>query len=212
MSSIMNLSVRSFIQEASSRTPTPGGGSVAALVAALGASMASMVAHFSQGPKYASIQEEMDGIVTRMKADMDQFEALLEEDIRSFETYMAASRMPAQTEELKQAKDIALASASVLATEVPVRLLRRCLASLETIEDISARVNRNVLSDLGIAVHLLEAAARSAMITVTINLSGLKDDSLRDKYERECERAIIRIEAIRAQMLAVIDSRINELE
>lgn len=208
--SLMDQSVRSFVQAASSRTPTPGGGSVAALVAALGAAMGSMVAHFSQGPKFASHSEEMEHTIIRMKADIDQYESLLEEDVHSFETYMSAARMSGQTEEHKQVKQAALASASVLATEVPVRLMRRCLASMEAMEGIAGNANRRVLSDLGIAVYLLEAAARSAWITVAINLPGLQEEKLKEQYGRECAQIIGRIETIRAGMLSTIYSRINE--
>jgi len=179
--------IRSFLTSAASSSPTPGGGSVAALVAALGASMTSMVANLTQGAKFADVEGEMKSVAENMTNFMQEAEALLEDDMQSFDRYMAALKLPKDTDEQKASRSAALQEASVKATLVPLRLAEICTQALETSHTIAETANKNVISDLGIAALLLESAAQSALLTVDMNLPGLKDPEQKTAFTNERE-------------------------
>lgn len=177
--------IRSFVTAAASDSPTPGGGSVAALVAALGASMTSMVANLTQGAKFAEYEETMNTAVSQMAAAIEQFETLLEQDMESFDRYMQALKLPKDTDEQKAARSEALRQAGLHATEVPLQLAKLCRDSLNASQVIAETANKNVISDLGIAAFLLESAAQSALLTVDMNLAGMKNAEQRAAFETE---------------------------
>ncbi|UUZ83093.1 cyclodeaminase/cyclohydrolase family protein [Paenibacillus sp. P26] len=174
--------IREFLQKAASKEPTPGGGSAAALVAAVGAAMTSMVGHLSQGEKFAAVQDEiaetLEGI-TKMAAACEE---LLEADIRSFEQYMAAYRLPKQTEEERELRKQAMHQAAVGAILVPLRLMEACLEGMRLTGRITEPSNRNVISDLGIGAILLASAAESAYLTIELNLLSLRDPAQQSAY------------------------------
>ncbi|HEU4964903.1 MAG TPA: cyclodeaminase/cyclohydrolase family protein [Bacilli bacterium] len=177
--------IRSFVTAAASDSPTPGGGSVAALVAALGASMTSMVGNLTQGAKFADYEAEMKQAVATMSDAIGRFETLLEQDMETFDRYMQALKLPKDTDERKSARSEALRQAGLHATEVPLALAKLCRDSLNASQVIADTANKNVISDLGIAALLLESAAQSALLTVDMNLAGMKDSERRTAFETE---------------------------
>ena len=84
---LWDQSIRTFIEQAGSSNPTPGGGSVAALVAALGASMTSMVGNLSQGEKYAAYQVQIHATLERVNTLTTIYEQLLAQGGRYAELF-----------------------------------------------------------------------------------------------------------------------------
>ncbi|TCP55463.1 formiminotetrahydrofolate cyclodeaminase [Tumebacillus sp. BK434] len=203
-----DTTIRSFLTQAASNSPTPGGGSVAALVAALGASMTSMVGNLTQGAKFADVEANMTAAVERMTAAIGQFEQLLEADMASFDRYMAALKLPKDTDEQKAARSQALQEASIHATEVPMRLARLCLDALQISATIGETANKNVISDLGIAALLLESAAQSALLTVDMNLPGLKDLERKSAYAAERDALLNSITPLKDQIVTTVRKRL----
>jgi formiminotetrahydrofolate cyclodeaminase len=200
--------IRSFVAKAASNSPTPGGGSVAALVAALGASMTSMVSNLTQGAKFAELEAEMKAVADNMSAAIREMEQLLEEDMASFDRYMAALKLPKDTDEQKAARSQALQEAAVNATLVPMRLAKLCLDSLRTSQKIAETANKNVISDLGIAALLLESAAQSALLTVEMNLPGLKDQAKKSAFEAERKQIADEITPLKDAIVTTVRQRL----
>ncbi|MFD1677054.1 cyclodeaminase/cyclohydrolase family protein [Alicyclobacillus fodiniaquatilis] len=182
---VFNQSIRSFIDASASAAPTPGGGSVAALVAALGASMTSMVANLTQGAQFASVEADMDELAMKMKEYITTFETLLEADMISFNRYMTAIKLPKSTAEEKAIRTEQIQAATVAAAQVPLHLAETAMQVLEQIHTIKDSANKHVLSDLGISVLLLEAAVQAALLTVDINLPGLKNEGIRTEFTQK---------------------------
>lgn len=178
-------SIRSFVAQAGSADPTPGGGSVAAVVAALGAAMTSMVGRLSQGDKFAAIRPQVEETLSEMNRLSAECETLLHADIASFDRYMSALRLPKATDEEKAQRRAALGEAALQATAVPMRLMAQCREGLTYTLRIAEGANKNVLSDLAIAAILLEAAARSALLTAEINFGSLQDAMLEAAYAEQ---------------------------
>lgn len=189
-SGMFDRSIRSFVEEAGAATPTPGGGSVAALVGALGAAMVSMAANFTQGTKFADAEPAMKEAAVRLQGWTRDCEDMLEADIASFNRYMDAVKLPKATEEEKSIRKEALHVASLQAIEVPLGLMRICRDALKLTADIAASANPNVISDLGIGAILFEASAHSAYLTVEINLASLKDEEAVKLYDDRAARLL----------------------
>ena len=199
--------IQSFLTDASSSSPTPGGGSVAALVAALGSAMSSMVANLTQGEKFAEVTDEMEALASRMQSAIGRFEQLLLADATSFDGYMAALRMPKQSDEEKARRREALQSATVAATEVPLTLADECYSALEDAHRASPGANKNVLSDLGIAAMLLEAAGQCALITADINIPSIKDATIREGFQNRRDSLAAKLTEVRNDTVAQVRRR-----
>jgi len=202
-------SIRDFLNKAGSDAPTPGGGSVAALVRALGASITSMVANLSQGAKFADVQPLMRDIVKQMESLSSRCEELLAADIASFQAYMEALKLPKSTDAEKAARAAAMEQAAVGAIEVPLALLKLCLDGLRCAQTITDCSNKNVISDLGISAILFEASAQSALLTIDINLAGLKDAETKRRYADETAALMTEISVIKETALNSIRSKIH---
>jgi|GEM_PF-165095 5,10-methylene-tetrahydrofolate dehydrogenase/Methenyl tetrahydrofolate cyclohydrolase len=201
-------SIREFLQEAGSSNPTPGGGSVAALIAALGASMTSMVGNLSTGEKFASIQQQISGVIRTMSDLTELCEELLHADIRSFNQFMDALKLPRNTDEQKNERMNAIQQAAIQAIEVPLRLVEICKAGMVCTYSISESSNKNVISDLGIGAILFEAAAQAAVLTIEINLATLKDLELKQQYSDKLALLISDIKSLKSKTLIVARNRI----
>nr|WP_284236930.1 cyclodeaminase/cyclohydrolase family protein [Paenibacillus glycanilyticus] len=201
-------SIHLFLQQAGSSNPTPGGGSVAALIAALGASMTSMVGNLTKGEKFASIQQQVAGVIRTMNHLTEQCEELLHADIRSFNQYMDALKLPKRTDEEKLLRSEAIQKAAIRAIEVPLRLMEICRTGMSSTYSIAETSNKNVISDLGIGAILFEAAAQSALLTIEINLGSLKDQEMKQQYEDKVRLLSGEIGELKSKALVVVRGRI----
>lgn len=203
-------SINSFLQQAGSPSPTPGGGSVAALAAALGASMTSMVAHLSQGERFASIASEVAAAITDMKALTAEGERLMQADIASFNHYMAALKLPKGTEEERTRRLAAIHQAAIQAIDIPLRLMDLCKQGMSRTHSLAEASNKNVASDLAIGAIQLEAAAQSAAITIEINLASLRDDSLARQYRDKLTTLLQDMTELKQDTLSIVRRRMQE--
>ena len=115
------MQIQEFIDELASNSPAPGGGSVAALCGSLGSALVSMVANLTIGKeKYKDNWEAMEAVIAKSEPLRAKFVDLMNKDTESFNVFMAAMKMPKDTDEEKAARRQAMADASKLATEIPL--------------------------------------------------------------------------------------------
>ena len=175
-SRLASMSVRDFLDELASDSPAPGGGSVSALAASMGAALAAMVAVLSHTKKgFESKQEQLDAIATRGQALKDQMLAAVDADTAAFDKLLEAIRMPKDD----PARDAAIADATVAATEVPLGVLERCPDIIQLCREIGRIGLQASLSDAGVGVQMARAAAAGAYQNVCINLSQLPNGDKR---------------------------------
>src|SRR5204863_3380259 len=131
---LASMSVRDFIDELSSDSPAPGGGSVAALAAAMGASLASMVAVLSHTKKgFESKQTDLDRIAVRGQELKTRFLAAVDADTVAFDALLDAMRRPKDD----PARDAAIADATAGAAEVPLSVLEGCAEVIELCREVA---------------------------------------------------------------------------
>lgn len=166
-----------FLHALAARESTPGGGGAAAVTGSQAAALVSMVINFTLGnPKFADVEEEMTALLARSEALRGDLLALADADVAAFTAVSACYGMPRRTDEEKAARTTAMQSALKEASRVPMETAQRCLAVLELVAPVAEKGNPNVVSDAATALLLAEAALRSALVNVDINLKFIKDD------------------------------------
>ncbi len=172
---LASMRVNDFLDELSSDSPAPGGGSVSALAASMAAGLAAMVAVLSHTRKgFESKQADLDRIAVRAQTLKDQLLAAVDADTAAFDQLLEAMRMPKS-----EARDAAITEATVAATEVPLGVLESCPEVIELCIEIGRIGLQASLSDAGVGAQMGRAAAAGAYQNVCINLAGLTDASRR---------------------------------
>ncbi|WP_028983104.1 cyclodeaminase/cyclohydrolase family protein [Sporolactobacillus terrae] len=206
---VFDQSIRQFIEAACSASPTPGGGSVAAVSAALGASMGSMVASLSTGTRFEKNAAQMNTIIEQIKTAIDEFEQIAKQDMESFRLFMDALKMPKDTDEKRAQRSECLQQAAIQAANVPLRLMTQSRDIMALLEKASQIYNKNVISDLGVAVITLDAAIQSAWLTVKINLSSIKNEKTNSNYEKQGMHLLNDVQKIKQSVMNVVMDKIG---
>ena len=171
-------SLSGFVGAVASPTPAPGGGSVAALVGALGGALAQMVAGLTVGrKKYAAVDAEMRELSLKAAGLVNTLSALVARDASSYEAVMVAYKLPTEPQEAANARQTAITDALLGAAEVPLETARACAAVAELAATCAVKGNTNAVSDAGVAALLADAACRGAVYNIRINVSSLEDKS-----------------------------------
>lgn len=173
---LVDLSVRHFVEETSSESPAPGGGSVAATMGALGAALATMVANLSSHKRgWDDRWQEFSDWAEKGKSAQDELLGLIDEDTDAFNAIMDAFGLPSSTEDDKVARSEAIQAATRIAIEVPMRVMRVAHDSMATIEAMARIGNPNSASDAAVGAICARSAVLAAYVNVQINAAGLTD-------------------------------------
>lgn len=172
----LKKSLENFIEEISSSSPTPGGGSVSAFNGVLGTSLGLMVCNLTFGKKkYEGVESEILEIKNHLEKFKENFLELYDEDSRAFDKVMEAFKLPKETEEDKIKRTQAIEDATVYATEVPIKVIETCYEVTNHLVRLSEIGNQNSISDAGVALILIKSSAEGAMLNVMINTKSLND-------------------------------------
>jgi glutamate formiminotransferase/formiminotetrahydrofolate cyclodeaminase len=194
-SPLASMPVRDFLDELSSDSPAPGGGSVSALAGAMGAALAAMVAAISHGKKgFEAKQNDLDKIARRAQELKDQFVAAIDADTIAFDRLLEAMRLPADN----PARNAAIVDATIRATEVPLGVLEACPEVIELCRQVARIGFQASLSDAGVGSQMARAAAAGAYQNVCINLAGLNDAARRSKLLARADAAWARARELHA--------------
>ena len=159
MAELRELSVNQFVEETASKASVPGGGSVSAMVGALGAALMEMVANLTIGKeKYAGVQEEMQALAAEGAALHEELLAGIKKDSESFNGYMRALKLPKETEEEKKIRTAALQQGLKEATEAPLAIADSAAKIFPMAEAVVKRGNKGAVSDGLIAAMLARTA------------------------------------------------------
>jgi glutamate formiminotransferase/formiminotetrahydrofolate cyclodeaminase len=177
---LVSMAVDRFVDEVSSNSPAPGGGSVAALAGSLGAALAAMVANLTVGKAgYESAWASSSALAERGQGIKAALLAAVDDDTRAFDDVLAAMRLPKATDEEKCARADAIAAAYEKATAVPLATARLCLSAIELAEQAARTGNKNSASDAGVGALLAKAGLESALLNVRINLPSVREGAFK---------------------------------
>ncbi len=168
--------IAAFLERLASDSPTPGGGSVAALTGALSAALGEMVVSLTQGrKKYAQVAAALAARGQSLERLRRSLTAAIDDDAAAYERLIAARKLPKETPEQSAFRAAAIQSAGWQAAEVPLIVARQLVEVLEQFPAIATDGNINAVSDAGVGASLGQAALLSAILNVRINLGCLQD-------------------------------------
>ena len=172
-----------FVTVLASNAPVPGGGGASALVAAIGTALGNMVGSLTVGKKkYAGVEEEI--IALKAKCDKLQADLLaqIELDAKGFEPLSKAYGIPKDNPD----RDRILEDATVVACQVPVKIMELCCEALDAIAVFAAKGSRLAVSDAGCGAVCVKAALQAASLNVFINTKTLKNRELAEEMNKKC--------------------------
>jgi len=202
--------VESYLADAAAKLPAPGGGSVSALAGALGASMAAMAANFTVGKKkFRDVEPQVRALLDEFQDGVQRLLGLMDRDVEAYSTVDAAYAMPKETDEQKKARTAAIQNALKIALDTPLRTVRLCGDLVARLDSLVELANPNLISDVGVAAILLEAALRGAKINVEINLAYLKDQDFVRRTAAEIDEAAAQAATTAASVLERVYARMG---
>ena len=173
---LTQLSVEQFVERLAAATPTPGGGSAAALSGSLAAALVQMVCDLTIGKEgYQQHEPFLRPIRAQGESLRRELLTLVDRDAAAYDRVIAALRLPKAGDAEKAERKAALGRANLEATEVPLAAAEACARVLRLSAELLPRGNRNALSDVGTAAALAVAGLRGGLMNVRINLGGLSD-------------------------------------
>jgi glutamate formiminotransferase / formiminotetrahydrofolate cyclodeaminase len=173
---LVAMSLKKFAQETSSESPAPGGGSVAAYVGSLGASLGAMVANLSSHKRgWDDKWEYFSDLAVRGQYFKDVLLAKVDEDTEAFNQIINAIRMPKSSDVEKQARLDSINAATRNAIEVPASVMRICYESYDLLDELAEQGNPASISDIGVGVACMDTAIIGAGLNVKINCKDFGD-------------------------------------
>ncbi len=169
---------RPFLDAVAAPTAAPGGGSVAALAGALGASLGQMVAGLSRSKKsQAAYVEALSDAVAEFQAAAAALGTAIDRDAASFEKVMASYKLPQATPEECQRREAEIQKALRGAVEVPMEVAKMAADTYERLGQLESVSSPSMLSDLRVGRLMAGSAARAALENVAINLESISDQA-----------------------------------
>ena len=200
---LVSMKVERFVDEVSSDSPAPGGGSVAALAGALAAGLSAMVANLTVGKKgYEEAWAELSDLAERAQAVKDRLVKAVDADTEAFNAAMAAMRLPKATADEQAARNAALEAGYQQAARVPLDTAKACLEALRLSLVVAEKGNTNSASDAGVAALMARAGVEGAVLNVLINLGSVKDDAFKQSCRAETAALSSEAGALCDQVLA----------
>jgi glutamate formiminotransferase/formiminotetrahydrofolate cyclodeaminase len=202
---LVSMPVDRFVDEVSSESPAPGGGSVAALAGSLSAGLSAMVANLTVGKKgYETAWDELSLLAERAQGVKDRLARAVDDDTEAFNAVMAATRMPKATADQQAARNAALESGYQHAATVPLQTARACLEALELSLVVAQKGNRNSASDAGVAALMARAGVEGAVLNVLINLGSVKDEEFKASCHHKSDTLVAEANAACAAVIETV--------
>lgn len=176
-----HVTIKTFLDAASAKQPTPGGGSVAAMTGALAASMGEMVINYSIGKKgLEAYSQQLSEALREIHNARNLLMLLMEEDQHAFTALTAARKLPESDPNRRDQFNVAL----LACVRVPEAIGATSVAVLETCDRIVHMVNYHLLSDLAVCADLAMATARCAVYSVKVNMNDVTHAEDRQRIEQ----------------------------
>lgn len=208
--SLLKMNLREFCNETLSDSPAPGGGSVAALMGALGASLGGMVANLSAGKR--GWDDKIDYFsmwAVKSQQLKDELLSLVNEDTEAFNKVMDAFGLPKGSDEEKAARTAAIESATKYAAEIPLKVMETSARSYDLLAEMAAQGNPASVSDVGVGILATRACIGGAALNVRINLGALKDEKFKAEMVKKVQKIMSDSEARFAEINKVVEGKIS---
>ena len=203
-------SLQSFLDELASSAPTPGGGSAAAIMGAMGAALISMVCNVTTAKKgQEAVAPELNAVREQSEQLRARLTAMVADDIAAFDGLMAAYRLPKASDAEKSQRAEAIQINLRAATETPLACARACADVVALSRRAGEKGYAGVVSDAGVGVLAANSALRCAALNVYINAPALKDRAYALAATAEIERLLEQCTRESEAVFALVRSRLG---
>lgn len=200
-----DLTLAQFEEQLASAAPVPGGGSASAIAGSMAASLLAMVSRLSTDrPKYAHYAATHARALAVAEDARRRLLNLADDDATAFAAFAAARKMSRETEAEQERREAATHEAARQASDIPLAVVRHCVAILESVEAMAGRSNLNASSDLEVAARLAGAAARGAAANVMINLPSVGDDRYAGATRLDVTELLESVDRLTAQVAQTV--------
>lgn len=207
--SLVDLTCKGFAYETASESPAPGGGSISAYMGALAAALGTMVANLSaHKPGWDDQWEKFSDAAEDGQKILNDLLHLVDEDTDAFNRIMDAFKLPKGSDEEKAIRSAAIQSATLYATEVPLRTMKAAYSTFPLLRAMALEGNPASVSDAGVGVLAARSAVLGAQLNVKINASSLKDRAVADRLIAEAAEIAAKATAEEQEILAIVNSKI----
>lgn len=207
---LVQLSAKQLVYETGSESMAPGGGSIAAYAGAMGAALGTMVANLGANKRgWENRVEEFSGWAVEGQKHMKQLLFLVDEDTRSFNRIIDAIRMSKGTDEEKEARKIAIETASQYATEVPAMVMDEAASALTLIRAMVEKGNPSSITDGGVGAICLQTAVMGAFMNVKVNAKDLGDRQFADAIVTRCEELEKNVKKEVAEIISMVNEKLG---
>ncbi len=205
---LANMTLRGFIEEVASRSSAPGGGSVSAVLAALGTGLGSMVANLTFGVrKYEDLDAKMRQLIPPLHEATLALIPMIDADTNAFAEYMEGLRMPKGTPEEKTARTAKMQAGLKTAINVPLKTMQLGDQAWDTLCEVAKYGNISSKSDIQVGARALETGIWGAYQNVLINMTGIKDEAFKTEILKETEAMAQRAREKCAEVLEILENR-----
>src|SRR5205809_1351137 len=209
--SLAKMNLREFCNETLSDSPAPGGGSVAALMGALGASLGGMVANLSAGKRgWDDKLEYFSGWAVKAQQLKDELLSLVDEDTAAFNKVMDALALPKESAEEKATRAAAIEEATKHAAEIPLKVMKTASKSYELLSEMADKGNPASISDVGVGALATRACIEGAALNVRINLGQLKNEKSKKDLQEKVRKISADSEAQFKTIIEVVEGKLNK--
>ena len=187
--SLLKMNLRQFCNETLRDSPAPGGGSVAALMGALGVSLGGMVANLSAGKRgWDDKLHYFSNWAVKAQQLKDELLLLVDEDTAAFNKVMDAFALPKESAEEKNARAAAIEQATKHAAEIPLKVMEAASKSYQLLFEMAEKGNPASISDVGVGTLATRACIKGAALNVKINLGQLKDEKFKSDLLKKVQQ------------------------
>jgi len=210
-SRLIDMTLRSFMNETASDSPAPGGGSVSAYLGALGVALGTMVANLSAHKRgWDDRWKEFSDQAETGKEIQNKLLQMVDEDTRAFNRIMEALSLPKKTDEEKRLRADSIQEATKTAILVPLKVMETAFHAFALIEEMVRNGNPNSVSDAGVGALALRSCVKGAFLNVRINASALNDKEFVKEVISRGEEIESKAEAAEQAILKMIDAKMTE--
>jgi len=186
---LVEMKLTDFVDEVSRESPAPGGGSIAALAGALGASLSSMVSNLTANKRGSeNIDDLLNEAADKCQGIKFNLIKAIDEDTNAFNAYMEARRLPNKTTEEKEVRKQAMQAELKTAVRVPLNTAMQSYEAIVIAETVVKYGNTNSITDVGVGALSAYTGVIGGIYNVLVNLKDIEDKTFIEQMKHECNK------------------------
>ncbi len=207
---LVEMKLNDFIDEVSRESPAPGGGSIAALAGALGASLSSMVSNLTANKRGSeNVDDILNEAADKAQEVKNKLVKAIDDDTNAFNAFMDAKRLPAKTEEQKIEREKAMLEGLKQAVMVPLNTAIQSLEAIKIAETVVEYGNPNSITDVGVGAQIAYTGVKGGVYNVLINLKDISDEEFVNEMKTKCDELEKEAKVLVEKVLAKVESKIK---